>query len=389
MRSPNRERLHRMQWEALNILKDAFCRIIPLKMPAYPEPPTCQQGFVDRAEIKDGFLFVSGWGVAPGLGTINGIEISLDSRSVNIIRSGINLSSPDVAAAFPHIPAAQSCRFEIEAAVPPDMRKENLLCRVRPQFDCGHGRDYFHPVGLTLTLPPEHLIEGIGCGFLPVAFDFLSYFIRYGSLEAAHSVLDIGCGCGRMAYPLSLFLDKARGRYYGFDIVDANIVHAQRAFRELSPGFTFRKVDVYNRWYNPHGMIQPEAFSFPCEDSSFDFVFLTSVFTHMFEREIRNYLREIRRVLKTSGRCLATCFLLNDECEERQRTRRARVRFPFSKGNARISRWRNPEGAVAWPEDLLHAWIAETDMRIEHVLYGAWSGRPDFVDYQDILIISR
>ena len=52
--------------------------------------------------------------------------------------------------------------------------------------------------------------------------------------------------------------------------------------------------------------------AFPCADNSFDLVFLTSVFTHMFAGDVENYLSEISRVLKPGGKCLITWFLLDE-----------------------------------------------------------------------------
>ena len=47
---------------------------------------------------------------------------------------------------------------------------------------------------------------------------FFQYFIELGELKPSERVLDVGCGIGRMAIPLTKYLDE-RGRYEGFDIV--------------------------------------------------------------------------------------------------------------------------------------------------------------------------
>ena len=54
-----------------------------------------------------------------------------------------------------------------------------------------------------------------------------------------------------------------------------------------------------------------EKLDFP--DATFDFVCATSVFTHMLPAGVANYLREIRRVLRPGGRCLATFFVLRSD----------------------------------------------------------------------------
>ena len=67
--------------------------------------------------------------------------------------------------------------------------------------------------------------------------------------------------------------------------------------------------------YNPKGNVKTLDFVFPHPDKSFELVFLISVFTHLRAKKVRHYLDEISRVLKSGGRCLCTCFLLNAESE--------------------------------------------------------------------------
>jgi cyclopropane fatty-acyl-phospholipid synthase-like methyltransferase len=44
-------------------------------------------------------------------------------------------------------------------------------------------------------------------------------------------------------------------------------------------------------------------------------ILLKSVFTHLRPAEVENYLKEVARLLKADGRCLAPFFLLNQEQE--------------------------------------------------------------------------
>lgn len=125
-------------------------------------------------------------------------------------------------------------------------------------------------------------------------------------------MLDVGCGSGRMALPLTGYLNS-EGRYAGFDISQKAIAWCQEHITSAHPNFQFEVSDIYNSLYNPKGKYQSLDFRFPYPDASFDVVFLTSVFTHMFPPDVEHYLDEISRVLKPGGRCLCTYFLLNDE----------------------------------------------------------------------------
>jgi len=71
--------------------------------------------------------------------------------------------------------------------------------------------------------------------------------------------------------------------------------------------------EILSRRYNPKGRYRAEEYTFPYKDEFFDFVFLTSVFTHILPKGVRNYTSEISRVMKPGGRCFIMYFMLNEE----------------------------------------------------------------------------
>src|SRR5437660_12267383 len=112
-----------------------------------------------------------------------------------------------------------------------------------------------------------------------------------------------------MARPLTKYLKG--GSYEGIDIVARSVQWCQRTYASRYPNFRFHFADIYNKVYNPDGKHQASEYRLPFETSSFDFVFLTSVFTHMLPQYMEHYLSEVVRVLKPSNRCLITYFLIN------------------------------------------------------------------------------
>jgi ubiquinone/menaquinone biosynthesis C-methylase UbiE len=54
--------------------------------------------------------------------------------------------------------------------------------------------------------------------------------------------------------------------------------------------------------------MQAAQYPFPFADSSFDFVYLVSVFTHMLPADMEHYLSEISRVLKPAAKCAVSFF---------------------------------------------------------------------------------
>jgi SAM-dependent methyltransferase len=217
-------------------------------------------------------------------------------------------------------------------------------------------------------VPPQDLIHWIGDGdYQKIGDEFFKYFIELGGLKPEHNVLDVGCGCGRMARPLIPFL---KGHYCGFDIMWPAIDWCQKNY---SPHFKFDYADIFNRGYNPGGRINIREYCFPYKNESFDFIFLTSVFTHMFPIGIKHYLSEIHRVLKPTGRCLMTFFLGN---------------LAHKKDGYSINNLELPEAMVAYEEQNVRELLSGFKI-IEPIHYGSWSGRESFLSFQDIVIVEK
>lgn len=239
-------------------------------------------------------------------------------------------------------------------------------------------------------LRPPRWLHFVGGGdFDTVGSRFLNHFRELASLQPDEDVLDVGCGVGRMALPLAGYLDTA-GSYRGFDIVRAGVRWCQRHITPYYPHFQFAHADIFNAEYNPGGHQSAGTFTFPYTDASFDFVFLTSVFTHMLPDDVAHYLREIRRVLRPNGRCLATCFILNDESRALMAGPRSMFRFlPIDEGYATTTPER-PEAAVAYDEHDLRTLIINAGLTIqEPIFYGEWSGRAGAHEGQDIVILRK
>jgi SAM-dependent methyltransferase len=243
--------------------------------------------------------------------------------------------------------------------------------------------------GTSSMIPPRSMVfVGVG-DFEAIGREFRRYFVEVAGLKPADRVLDVGCGIGRMAVPLTDYLTA--GEYHGFDIVKKGIDWCQSRITPRFPNFHFQHSDVYNRHYNSGGTIQARAYRFPFGDASFDFVFLTSVFTHMLAPDLERYLAEIARVLKPGGRCLATFFLLNEESRRLIAQDRSALDFKHRRddGCLTISE-RDPEEAIAYDEVLILNLFEKHNLEVlQPIHYGSWSGRPRFLSYQDIVLATK
>jgi SAM-dependent methyltransferase len=234
--------------------------------------------------------------------------------------------------------------------------------------------------------PPRGMIFTGSGDFIAQGEKMLEYFQSIGKLEPHHHVLDVGCGIGRIAIPLTSYLDEDAS-YDGFDVVKRGVEWCNKHIHSRFPNFNFRYIDLNNDLYKASGA-SAANFTFPYPDDAFHFVVLTSVFTHMLPDEVHNYLREIRRVLKHGGSCFATFFLWNEETES---LNNPAFTFPYDKGHYRLMDEQVQSANVAFQEADLMAFINEIGFEVESTHYGYWAGRPKETckDFQDILILRK
>jgi SAM-dependent methyltransferase len=238
-------------------------------------------------------------------------------------------------------------------------------------------------------IPPKSMIF-IGDGdFEQAGREFKKYFIELANFQPNNRVLDVGCGIGRMAIPLTDYLSP-EGEYWGFDIVKKGVAWCQNRISPRFGNFHFLHSDVYNKHYNPKGKVQARDFRFPFNDETFDFVFLTSVFTHMLPSDMENYLSEISRVLKAEGKCLITFFLMNEESESLVRSGRSTLDFRFEMQDCLTVSENDPEAAIAYREEFVTKVFEKHGVRIVRPIhYGSWCKRERALTYQDLIIATK
>lgn len=124
-------------------------------------------------------------------------------------------------------------------------------------------------------------------------------------LEPDSRVLDVGCGCGRTAR--TLLHHPWIADYLGIDVVEPYVEWNTRFLAPLTQGrFRFAHLDVRSERYNPAGRQAPDAMILPADDASMTLAFAASLFTHLHEPAAQRYLAQLRRVLRTGGRLVAS-----------------------------------------------------------------------------------
>lgn len=241
-----------------------------------------------------------------------------------------------------------------------------------------------------LPVPPSE-INFIGDGdFIAVGVEFLQWFVRLGQLMPSERVLDIGCGLGRMALPLTQYLDT--GGYDGVDIAAGGIDWCTANIASHYENFRFHHLDLAHPLYNPAGTRSTADIELPFEPASFDFIFLTSVVTHLTAAEVRAYAREIKRLLAPGGRCLMTAFMLNGPAREGLVAGGGLLPFDGADAAQEIYAFADsPTAAVAFEEDYLLSLFFDCGLRrLQPPVYGRWSGRSTPGDsFQDINVLQH
>jgi ubiquinone/menaquinone biosynthesis C-methylase UbiE len=238
--------------------------------------------------------------------------------------------------------------------------------------------------------PPDSLIAFVGGHDFKLVGEVLKgHFVNLAQLHPHHKVLDVGCGVGRVAVALTSFL-SSQGEYWGIDITKRGIQWCRKEITTRYPNFHFEWCDVHNKAYHPTGKRRASTYTFPFPDGTFDFVFLTSVFTHMLPSDYEHYLSESSRVVKPGGKCLATFFLLNEESRKLMASGASNERFAHQIDGCWVADKNMPEAAVAYEEaGVRHLYEQLGFQTGPAVFYGAWCGRGSFVDYQDMIIATK
>ena len=239
-------------------------------------------------------------------------------------------------------------------------------------------------------VPPKRLIF-IGSGdFKTQGNRLLKLIIDKTALEPTHRILDVGCGIGRLALPLTKYLAN-EGSYEGFDIVKQGIDWCNKKIAIKYPNFNFLHIDLKNKLYNLNTDTKAENFIFPYEENSFDRVLLTSVFSHMLPADIENYLHQIQRVLKKDGKCFATFFIFNDKTLEMMKNGMSKFNFTHDFGSYRLFDKKVEEANIAFDEKYLLDLLLENNLKIESISYGWWSRNQEdaISDFQDIVVFSK
>jgi len=243
---------------------------------------------------------------------------------------------------------------------------------------------------MSLVLPPQEMrfMNESDDQFIKIGLQNYNELKKYG-FNNNTTLLDIGCGYGRLAYSINSNLPSFKGRYYGVDILEKHINWCKEIFEKDLRNYKFNNIDVKNDRYNSSNSKHANDFQFDYDDETLDFVSLFSVFTHMHGNEMENYFSEIKRMLKPGGICVVTVFIYDEQRLETINSRSSGITLHHVlDGHTRYYNIDDPLHAIAFEKSFIMELINSFDLTILDCKLGNWvSAVSD--RYQDLLVIKK
>jgi SAM-dependent methyltransferase len=242
---------------------------------------------------------------------------------------------------------------------------------------------------------PEHLVLLTGAGtesLDQIGKAHLDNYKKFLGIKDQMHIVEIGSGIGRDAF--QLIQEFPNVNYLGIDVTRDSVNWCINHITSLHSNFQFVHFDAYHEIYNPLGLKDTSDFLIPVETASVDRIFLGSVFTHLFEEDIRHYMKEISRILKPDGLAYATFFLYSEEIiAAARKTRRSHNGLTFEYQHSQGCYVSDPNfhtGSVAYTDELMRAMIHESGLSLSReYLKGWWSGYFDECeDGQEVAILT-
>jgi SAM-dependent methyltransferase len=253
--------------------------------------------------------------------------------------------------------------------------------------------EWYKPAYEPELVPPANVMRGEGVDTLEEWFrwgeEWSMALKVYAGLTTKSRAFEIGCGLGRIAFPLRFQL--LNGTYDGLDFYPHKIDFLRRRFQSRYPNFCFHHAESPRH----NGSHSDLKFGFP--DASFDTVYAASIFTSLKPDAAREYLREISRVLDPHGRAAIGVFILDHYDPRRARPLGfARPQFNFDHFPDRahrdfaVSDPKTPAPLTAFTQNALLGFAAEAGLTLaEPCIPGLWSASSEKFRLAEDLLIFR
>lgn len=210
--------------------------------------------------------------------------------------------------------------------------------------------------------------------------------IQWLSIKPDQKILDIGCGCGRIAIHFLDYL-SGQGQYIGIDSNKELLSYCVDNISKVNNNFQFKFIDAYNGVYSQDGKLKCKDIVFPIENESVDIVIMWSVFTHMYLADIDSYLKEVHRVLKKGGFFIASLNLYNKFISNQIKMGKSYLDIKYRINEDSYSLDKEvPENGFAHNEETIKEFYWRNGFLIREIKYGVWSSKELVGEFHDCII---
>ena len=217
---------------------------------------------------------------------------------------------------------------------------------------------------------------------------------RHIDLEAQRSVLDVGCGCGRIATGLTQVLDE-NCDYIGVDILPGLVEFGRKFITPRYPRFKFLVLNEGNFTYDtmrPKGSaVDIAKLGQAAPAGSVGLAISISLFTHLDFAAAADVLKNVSRLLATGGQAFITIFIV--DAEARRNIGRGATGFSFGhrtpSGELSAEKLEDPTFAVGYEVEKMDELVNGAGLQREHWIRGYWSQGNFGETFQDALILRK
>ena len=227
-----------------------------------------------------------------------------------------------------------------------------------------------------------------------VASEIILVLAKHVDLTAQRSVLDVGCGCGRIATALTQYLDDTSD-YVGVDIIPGLVQFGREFITPRYPHFKFLLLDegnlTYDAWRPKGSAVDLTRLSEAKPPGSVNLAISISLFTHLDYPAAVDVLRAIAQMLAPEGQAFITFFVV--DAEARQNIESGRTGFSFRRttpsGKLSAEKSDDPTYAVGYSIEQVDELARSIGLRRERWIRGYWSQGNAGESFQDALILTK
>ncbi len=215
---------------------------------------------------------------------------------------------------------------------------------------------------------------------------FAELYDRF-KLNENFSILDIGCGCGRLTYPFAKLIKN--GKYFGIDVWEDGINMLKAKFsNENNLNFYTLKANN-NYYYEEFDKDILNDFKMPeIKSSEVDLTFAISVFTHLTKNDVTSYLKEINRILKSGGCAYITCFIIDSYFHQYVERTGMHKGVKLSENGCYYA-YSKQDFFAGYELEYFKKFVESSGLKIVSQDLGSWAEKPGSKNYQDTFILYK